>query len=173
VWPRGPRVPAPGRVASLSRALHWPYHTDVPELSRYLFLTGGLPFLLLGTLHAVYTPRRPSDRKGLSPADPSLAEAMTRSRMLLTRRTDLWRAWVGFNLSHSLGAVLFGAVVVLVGRTPASFAFNAAVFLPLAVVVSLVYLGVGLAYWFRSPLIGIGVSVVLFSAAWAAYLLGR
>jgi hypothetical protein len=85
----------------------------------------------------------------------------------------MWRGWVGFNLSHSLGILLFGAVVVLVGRTPVSFGHNAAIFLPLAVVVSLAYLGLGLAYWFRTPLIGISVSVVLFSAAWALYLVGR
>jgi hypothetical protein len=143
------------------------------ELSRYFFLAGALPFLLLGTAHAVHTPRLPTERKGLSPSEPSLAEAMTRSSLLLTARTDMWRAWVGFNLSHSLGILLFGAVVVLVGRTPVSFAHNASIFLPLAVVVSLAYLGLGFAYWFRTPLIGIGVSVVLFSAAWTLHLIGR
>ena len=145
----------------------------VRELSRYLFLAGALPFLVLGTAHAVHTPRLPTERKGLSPSDPSLAEAMARSRVLLTRRTDMWRAWVGFNFSHSLGILLFGAVVVLVGRTPVSFGQNAAIFLPLAVVVSLAYLGLGLAYWFRTPLIGITVSLALFSAAGALYLAGR
>jgi hypothetical protein len=145
----------------------------VRELSRYLFLAGALPFLLLGTAHAVHTPRLPSERKGLSPSDPGLAEAMARSRVLLTGRTDMWRAWVGFNLSHSLGVLLFGVVVVLVGRTPVAFGQNAVIFLPLAVVVSLAYLGLGLAYWFRTPLIGISLSLVLFSAAGALYLAGR
>jgi hypothetical protein len=145
----------------------------VQELSRYLFLAGALPFLLLGTLHAVYTPRQPVDRKGLSPSDSGLAESMARSSILLTRRTDMWRAWVGFNLSHSLGLVLFGAVIVLVGRTSASFGYNAGLFLPLAIVVSLAYLILGMAYWFRTPIIAIGVCVCLFSAAWALHLLGR
>src|SRR5262245_29680165 len=133
------------------------------ELSRYLFLAGAVPFLLLGSLHVLHTPRHPADRKGLSPSDQSLAESMARSRLVLTRRTDVWRAWVGFNLSHGLGAVLFGAMLLLAGRTPASFACNAAVFLPLAVVVSLVYLGLALSYWFRTPAIGIGLSALLLS----------
>ena len=118
------------------------------ELSRYLFLAGALPFLLLGTVHAVHTPRQPYERKGLSPSDPSLAESMARSRVL-----------VFFNLSHSLGIVLFGVLVVLVGRTSASFGYNAALFLPLAVVVSIAYLSLGVAYSFRTPIIGIGLSV--------------
>ena len=143
------------------------------ELSRYLFLAGGVVFLLLGTAHIVHTPQQPGDRKGLSPADPGLAESMARSRVLLTGRTDMWRVWVGFNLSHSLGVVLLGLTVVLVGRTTASFAYNAAVFLPLAVVVSLAYLGLGFAYWFRTPIIGVGLSVLLFSCAWIFSLVGR
>jgi hypothetical protein len=143
------------------------------ELSRYLFLAGALPFLLLGTVHAVHTPRQPYERKGLSPSDPSLAESMARSRVLLTGRTDMWRAWVFLNLSHSLGIVLFGVLVVLVGRTSASFGYNAAPFLPLAVVVSIAYLSLGVAYSFRTPIIGIGLSVFLFSAAWLLYLVGR
>ena len=143
------------------------------ELSRYLFLAGALPFLLLGTAHAMHTPSRPTDRKGLSPSDPSLAASMARSKILLTGRTDMWRAWVGFNLSHSLGVVLFGVLVLLVGRTSASFAYNAALFLPLVVVVSMAYLSLGAAYWFRTPIIGIGLSAFLFSAAWVLYLVGR
>ena len=55
----------------------------------------------------------------------------------------MWRAWVGFNLSHSLGLILLGAVVVIVGRTSASYEYNAGLFLPLAVVVSIVYLVLG------------------------------
>lgn len=143
------------------------------ELSRYMFLAGALPFLLLGSTHAVYTPRQPHDRKGLSPSDPSLAESMARSRVILTGRTDIWRAWVCFNLSHSLGLVLLGVLVVLVGRTSASFGYNAALFLPLAVVVSIAYLSLSVAYTFRTPIIGIGLSVFLFSAAWVLYLVDR
>jgi hypothetical protein len=143
------------------------------DLSRYLFLAGALPFLALGIAHALMTPRRPGQDKGLSPLDPGLAQAMARSPIRLTRRTDVWRGWVGFNLSHSLGAMLLGTLVVLVARSPASFESNAAVFVPLAVVVSIAYLAIGLAYWFRSPIIGIGLSVSLFSAARVFHHLGR
>lgn len=29
--------------------------------------------------------------------------------------TDVWRAWIGFNLSHSLGVLLLGAVGISTG----------------------------------------------------------
>jgi hypothetical protein len=143
------------------------------ELSRYLFLAGGLPFLLLGSVHALSTPRQPHERKALSPSDPNMAESMARERVLLTSRVNMWQGWVGFNLSHSLGIVLFGVLVVLVGRTSASFQYNAAVLLPFAVAVCLAYLGIGLAYFFRTPIIGTCLALLLFSSAWVLHLLGR
>jgi hypothetical protein len=142
-------------------------------MSRYLFLAGGLVLLLLGTIHVVLTPQHTGERKGLSPVEPAVAESMARARVRLSDRMDMWRAWVGFNLSHSLGVSLLGLTVLLVGRTPASFAYNAAVFQPLAVVVSLAYLGLAVVYWFRGPVIGVGLSVALFACAWTLSLVGR
>lgn len=140
------------------------------ELSRYLFLAGGLPYLVLGAAHALKTPLSVDRPNGLSPRDPALRAAMTNDTFLLTRRTTVWQAWVGFNFSHSLGAVLFGALVVLIGRNAATFAAQAGVFLPLAMVVSGLYLLIGARYWFRTPIIGITFSVACFAAAWALFL---
>lgn len=139
------------------------------ELSRHLFLAGALPFIVLGLAHAAATPRTPDRAKGLSPRDPALREAMARASVLLTRRTTLWLAWVGFNLSHSLGAVLFGSVIALIGRSPVSFQAQGSVFLPLAVLVSGTYLGLALRYWFRTPIIGIALSNVCFLASWVLF----
>ena len=141
------------------------------ELSRYLFLAGALPFVFLGLVHAFATPRGPGESKGLSPRSPALREAMLKDTVFLTRGTNMWLAWVGFNLSHSLGAILFGAVVLLVGRSSATFEAQASVFLPLAVVVSGLYLVIGLRYWFRAPVVGIASSTVCFMGAWILYLI--
>ncbi len=139
------------------------------EPSRYLFLAGAIPYLFLGAAHALATPRSALDRKGLSPRDPKLAEAMARSSLRLTSRTDMWLAWVGFNLSHSLGVLAFAAAIVLVGRSEASFAANAVVFLPLAFVVSLCFTWIGALYWFRTPIAGCALSTLLLLASWALH----
>lgn len=141
-------------------------------MARYLFLAGAVPFVVLGLAHALATPLRPTDSKGLSPWNPAFGEAMAQETLRLTRRTNMWLTWVGFNLSHSLGAVLFGVVVLLIGRTPASFQAEAGVFLPLAALVSGLYLVVGTRYWFRTPIIGILLSNVCFAASWALFALG-
>jgi hypothetical protein len=136
------------------------------ELSRYFFMAGGLPFIVLGIAHAFLTPHTPEEAKALSPRDASLREAMAKDTLHITRRTTFWRAWVGFNLSHSLGTVLFGVAVLLVGRSEASFQEQGPVFVPFAVVVSTLYLILALRYWFRTPTIGIALSCLCFLTSW-------
>ena len=60
----------------------------------------------LGSLHLLYTFHGPK----LLPRDPSLQSAMQAVSPQITRQTTMWRAWLGFNASHSTGAMLFGLV---------------------------------------------------------------
>ena len=137
----------------------------------FLGIAGAI-YGLLGALHAVYTLADLRSPRRIVPDDPAVIAAMQTSKIRLTRgESSVWQGWVGFNLSHSLGAVLFGAVVVLVGRSEASFQAQAGVFLPLANVVSVCYLAIGLRCWFRAPLIGIALAGVCFLTAWLAFAL--
>jgi hypothetical protein len=140
------------------------------EFARWAFLLGALPFLVLGLAHLRHTPLHVTDRKGLSPRDPDLAEAMTKSSPMLTSATDIWRAWVGFNISHSAGAIIFALFVLIIGRSPESFAGQATLVLPLSVGVSGWYLWMAKRFWFKIPLIGIAVSLMAFSLSWLTYL---
>jgi hypothetical protein len=137
----------------------------VTELSRYFFLAGALPFIFLGLAHARATPFGVDDRKGLSPSDATLGAAMAKAHLRLSRRTDVWNAWVSFNLTHSLGAVLFGAFVLVLGRNTATFEQNALFALPLSVVTSATYLAIGLKYWFRIPIAGCAIATACFLAS--------
>jgi hypothetical protein len=143
------------------------------EVSRYLFLLGALPFVVLGIAHALATPLTPEESKGLSPRDPAYRRTMGEQTVLLTRRTNLWLTWVGFNLSHSLGVALFGVVVLLVARSSAAFEANWPTFVPLAIVVSGLYLAIGVRFWFRTPIVGILVSIVCFVSSGVLRLLAR
>jgi len=136
------------------------------EVSRYLFLAGGLVLVLLGVAHAILTPRHPAQSTGLSPSDPQLAAIMSRTHVRLTRRLDMWLAWVGFNFSHSLGLVVLGGLVLLIGRSEASFSANAAVFVPFASVSSAIYVLLAAKYWFRTPILGFGLCCLLFLSSW-------
>src|ERR1700756_5995905 len=82
----------------------------------FLLMFGGAVFSVLGTLHAVYTLLDLRNPRRLVPVDPSVAHAMANSALRLSGgRTDMWRAWIGFNFSHSLGLLLVGALGVWAG----------------------------------------------------------
>jgi hypothetical protein len=83
----------------------------------------------------------------------------------------MWRAWVGFNFSHSLGALVFAAFVFVTGRSASVFATEAHVGVPFAMVVSVVYLALARRYWFRTPFRGCLLSASLFLAAWIARMM--
>lgn len=138
------------------------------ELSRNLFLAGGLVFVLLGVVHAILTPRHSNQATGLSPSDAQLAKIMSQTSMRLARRTDMWSAWVGFNYSHSLGLVILGGLVLLVGRSESTFNAGANVSVPCAFFVSAIYLWLAAQYWFRTPVIGFGLCCLLFLCSWLA-----
>ena len=131
-----------------------------------LLLTGGAIFVLLGAIHALYTladERRP---RRIVPEDPAVRDAMAGTGVRLARGgTTMWRAWLGFNLSHSLGAVMFGAFAMALGNAwvdPAPPRF----LILLPILIGLVYLALGLRYWYRVPTGGIAVARACFIAAW-------
>ena len=85
-------------------------------LSTAGLVAGGAIYAILGLLHAIYTyadTRRP---RRIVPDDPAVIEAMKGTGVRLARGvTTMWRAWVDFNFSHSLGAIVFGSGCIAAG----------------------------------------------------------
>jgi len=130
---------------------------------------GGSIFVLLGLLHALYTFLDIRHPRRIVPDDPSVAAAMARSKVRIARGgTDMWRAWVGFNFSHSLGAILFGALCIVLGANLGALAVPSWVLLLLAGIGGL-YLVLGVLYWFRIPIAGIAIATACLLVAWIVY----
>jgi hypothetical protein len=134
-----------------------------------LLILGGTVFTVLGALHAVYTLLDLHDPRRLAPAEPSVAQAMANSALRLSGgRTDMWRAWIGFNFSHSLGVLLVAGLALWAGSR-----FNTlpvAVIIPVLTLIGCLYLVLALLYWFRIPAIGVAVGTSCFAAAWVLSL---
>lgn len=130
-------------------------------LAPALIIASSAIVLLLGTLHLIYT--FATDK--FQPRDPALAERMRQVSPMITRQTSLWRAWVGFNASHSLGAMLFGLVYGYLAWLHPALLLEARglLLIGLGFLASLWVLAI--RYWFRIPLVGISLALVLFAAA--------
>jgi len=114
----------------------------------------------LGLAHLVLTFRGPK----LLPRDPSVKAAMEGCSPVITRQTTYWRCWIGFNASHSMGAILFGAVYGYLAIAHPAFLFQSGFLQVLGFVTILAYVVLAKAYWFITPLAGMSLSLVLYIA---------
>lgn len=113
---------------------------------------------LLGVIHLLYTFR---GRK-LHPRDADLHTRMNEVSLVLTRKTTMWKAWVGFNASHSYGALFFGLVYGYLALAHSEFLFQSTYLLLLGLLLLVGYAVLGKLYWFSAPLRGIVLSAVLY-----------
>ncbi len=74
----------------------------------------------------------------------------------------MWRAWIGFNFSHSLGVLLVAGLALWAG-----FRFNTLpvgiIIMPALTLIGCVYLVLALLYWFRAPAIGVAIGTLHFA----------
>jgi hypothetical protein len=122
-------------------------------LRETLFLAGAACFGLLGVAHGALALRDLRTPRSFTPADENLRRAMAETTLRLAPRTTMWNAWLGFNLSHSLGLVMFGTVCAELALRDFG-AVAASPFLRFgSAVVGLIYLLLALRFWFWVPAI--------------------
>ena len=138
-------------------------------MSQHLLIAGGMVFLTLGLLHVIYTIRDIYRPRYLVPLDPPLMDQMASTGVRLARgRTNMWDAWLGFNISHGLGLVIFGSVCIGAGVFARTLALPRAVLL-IPVLVGIIYLLLALRFWFRVPAVGIAIGTGFLFMGWLAY----
>jgi hypothetical protein len=125
-----------------------------------LIVASAAVMLLLGLIHILYTFR---GRK-LHPRDSDLYIRMNEVSLVLTRKTTMWKAWIGFNASHSYGAIFFGLVYGYLALAHSEFLFQSTYLLLLGLLLLVGYAVLGKLYWFSAPLRGILLSAVLYVA---------
>ena len=115
----------------------------------------------LGVIHFVYTFWGPT----LTPRDPALQISMSQISPVITNETTMWRAWVGFNASHSMGLILFGLVFGFLALAHSQMLFQSLFLLivGLAMLVGLVVLCK--VYFFSVPLTGVSISLACYVAS--------
>jgi hypothetical protein len=77
----------------------------------------------------------------------------------------MWKAWVGFNASHSCGAILFGAVYGYLALAHGTFLFQSAFLLSVGLLMLCGYAFLGTRYWFSVPFRGIFLATVFYVIA--------
>ena len=124
-----------------------------------LIAVSGSIFLLFGALHGALTLRDLRHPRAFTPPDAALRLAMQQSTIRLDPTINLWRAWLGFNLTHSLGLMMFGGALLYVALSaPATFAASVAL-QAVAIAIAAIYLAISRNYFFARPTIGSAVGL--------------
>lgn len=114
----------------------------------------------LGTLHLVYT----FFGAKLRPRDPALQVRMAEVAPGITKSATMWSFWMGFNVSHSMAAILFGLIYGYLAIAQRELLFSSAYLLTVGALTLGGLFVVGKIYWFRAPLIGITISLLCYLA---------
>ena len=126
--------------------------------SSALIAASAAVFLLLGLTHLLYTFRGPL----LHPRDPDLTARMMTVSPVISSETTMWRTWIGFNVSHSLCLIFFGAVYGYLALRHSAFLFQSWFLLTVGFVLLLSYAVLAKIYWFTGPFRGVVFAAVLY-----------
>jgi hypothetical protein len=129
-----------------------------------LIALGAAIVLVLGLLHLLFTFRGTK----LHPRDAALVARMKEVSPVISRETTMWRTWVGFNASHSFGAILFGAVYGYLALVHGAWLFASPFLLAVGLLMLAGYVFIGQRYWFSVPFRGIVMATVLYVAGLVA-----
>jgi hypothetical protein len=127
-----------------------------------LLTIGSLTIGVLGLVHLLYTFRT----NKFEPRDEKLGLRLREISPVLTSETTMWKAWVGFNASHSLGALLFAAVYGYLAMFELDFLLSSPFLVALSLVILGSYFALARSYWFNVPFLGISFSTIVFSVAY-------
>ena len=134
-------------------------------LQKILMVLSASIVFTLGVVHLFYTFWGPQ----LTPSDPALQTTMSQISPVITKETTMWRCWVGFNASHSMGLILFGLVYGFLALARGQLLFHS----PFLLIVGLAMLGGFVVlcklYFFSAPLLGISISLACYIGSIALF----
>ena len=130
-------------------------------IARMLLATGSLIYLLLGTIHLLYT----FFSTKFTPREASVEGAMQGTSPRLTSETTMWKAWIGFNASHSTGALFFGLINLLFAIQFFTVFKESLILQSITLINSVFYLFLARRFWFRIPFTGILISTACYIIA--------
>jgi hypothetical protein len=137
------------------------------------FIAGTIPPMLAGGLHVLGTLVDTVRPTFFAPLERSVKSGMEGTGFRFRRmvpggnkgRPSMWSAWLGFNISHGLGAFTFGLLCLLIATYDFTLVEQIDAIRPLTIAVSATYLAVSLRFWFYGPAIITGTSTACFTIA--------
>src|SRR5215469_10669009 len=129
-------------------------------ISRILIAACAAIILFFGSMHLAYM----FFTDQLTPVEGQMETAMQHVRPRISGGTTMWKAWVGFNISHSMGLILFGLIYGYLTVCQWEVLQRSYFLSGLGLLVLVGYVVLARVFWFRDPLIGVSAATLLYVA---------
>lgn len=131
-------------------------------IEEYLWLLGSIIFIILGSIHLAYTffTNKFSSKNG------QLMKEMKASYPILTKETTMWKAWIGFNASHSIGMLFIGLINFYIAIRYYDTLHADHFFYVMNIIVVAFFVWLGKNYWFKLPFIGVLTTLICYLIAY-------
>ncbi|MGJ8670518.1 MAG: LIC_13387 family protein [Oceanococcus sp.] len=117
--------------------------------------------MLLGLAHLLFTFYGPK----LLPRDPALIDSMKSASLVISKETTVWKAWIGFNASHSMAAILFGLIFGYLALLQPDVLYGSVYLQSVGFGMLVGFLLLARAYWFSAPFWGITTALICYIAS--------
>ena len=84
---------------------------------------------------------------------------------VISRETTMWKTWIGFNATHSLGLILFGLVYGYLALLRPEWLLGSIFLLAVGGVLIAAYTFISMRYFFSVPFSSLVLALVLYGLA--------
>lgn len=135
-------------------------------LSKYLWMTGSLIIATLGSIHLYFT----FFTTAFSSRNEQMIQQMKASSPILNPAINMWKAWIGFNASHSSGLLFIGLLNFYLAFRYFGHVESDPFFFFITILTIGFYGWLAKKYWFTIPFVSVSMALVCYVVSYVLTL---
>jgi len=132
-------------------------------------MTGSLIIAALGSIHLYLTFFTTAFLSG----NKQMVEQMKSSTPMLSPSINMWKAWIGFNASHSSGLLFIGLINFYLALRYFDYVRSDSFFFIITILTIGFYAWLAQTYWFSVPFMGILTALLSYLVAYGVILMNQ
>lgn len=138
-------------------------------IAKYLWQIGSVVMTALGSIHLYLT----FFTNKFSSTNVKMIEDMKATSPILTQEITMWKAWIGFNGSHSSGVLFIGLLNFYLALRYFTVLQSDHFFFLFSILTIGFYVWLAKVYWFAVPFTGLSIALLCFIASYILTLVSK
>jgi hypothetical protein len=138
-------------------------------LAKYLWEIGSIIIVILGSIHLYYT----FFTNNFFSRNEKMIEEMKSTSPVLTKGTTMWNVWIGFNASHSSGAIFIGIINFYLAIQYFTVLQSDNFFFLFNILTIGFYVWLAKKYWFKIPFAGLLMTLICFFVSYILTMINK